>query len=75
METRIYISNKIQKKLLLSTFQDQWQPSVSIGIATYESMPGSIKEMVHKADTLMYAAKQSGKNTIRHQVLRDGKAA
>jgi diguanylate cyclase (GGDEF)-like protein len=69
------VASKIQKKLLISTLKGQWQPSLSIGIATYERMPEDIKEMIHKADTLMYAAKQDGKNTIRHQVLRDDKAA
>jgi len=69
------VASKIQKKLLISTPEGQWQPSVSIGIATYECMPESIKEMIHRADKLMYAAKQSGKNTIRHQVLRNNKTA
>ncbi|MFO7560203.1 MAG: GGDEF domain-containing protein [Desulfobacterales bacterium] len=68
------VASKIQQKLLLSTLQNQWQPSVSIGIATYECMPENIEEMIHKADMLMYAAKKNGKNTIRHQVLRDPQA-
>jgi len=68
------VASKIQNKLFSSSPAGQWRPSVSIGIATYECMPRSVKEMIHTADLLMYAAKQDGKNTIRHQVMRDDRA-
>jgi diguanylate cyclase (GGDEF)-like protein len=36
----------------------------SIGLATLTSPPRSVDELIHEADTLMYRAKQKGKNRI-----------
>ncbi|MBU0993781.1 MAG: GGDEF domain-containing protein [Proteobacteria bacterium] len=65
------VATKIQKKLFNVKLGHNWHPSVSMGVATYECLPESIHDMIKKADTLMYAAKQSGKNTINRQVMKD----
>jgi diguanylate cyclase (GGDEF)-like protein len=65
------VATKIQHKLMGVKLGDGWHPSVSIGVATYECLPESVHAMIKKADTLMYRAKQSGKNTISRQVMRD----
>jgi diguanylate cyclase (GGDEF)-like protein len=46
--------------------------SLSIGAVTFESAPGSVPEMVARADAAMYAAKRAGKGWIRIEVVRAG---
>lgn len=43
----------------------------SIGAVTFETPPASVDEMLKLADDRMYAAKDSGKDTIRHVVISD----
>ncbi len=57
---------KIQNALLHSMLKNRWDVTFSIGIATFESPPESLDELISKADTLMYDAKKNGKNMIRH---------
>jgi diguanylate cyclase (GGDEF)-like protein len=42
----------------------------SIGLASYESAPDSVEEMLAAADALLYEAKQAGKDTVRHALLQ-----
>ncbi len=39
--------------------------TVSVGIATSKNEPGSLSELLRKADVALYEAKHQGKNTIR----------
>jgi diguanylate cyclase (GGDEF)-like protein len=48
----------------------EWPVTFSIGAVTFISPPSSVDEMIRTADDLMYAAKQSGKGIIRHEVRR-----
>ena len=57
---------KIQSALLYSMQKNKWDVTFSIGIATFESPPESLDELISKADTLMYDVKKNGKNMIRH---------
>jgi diguanylate cyclase (GGDEF)-like protein len=57
---------KIQSALLYSMVKNKWDVTFSIGIATFESPPESLDELISKADTLMYDVKKNGKNMIRH---------
>lgn len=41
----------------------------SLGAATYSVPPDSVDEIVGRADKLMYDVKNSGKNSIRHEVI------
>jgi diguanylate cyclase (GGDEF)-like protein len=41
----------------------------SAGAVTYLTVPENIEEMVHAADTRMYAAKAAGKNRVIHDVV------
>jgi diguanylate cyclase (GGDEF)-like protein len=43
--------------------------SVSIGAATFLVIPDDLEAMVRSADALMYAAKRSGKNQLRLEVV------
>jgi diguanylate cyclase (GGDEF)-like protein len=44
--------------------------TLSIGAVTFEAAPGSVPEMVARADAAMYAAKRAGKGWIRIEVVR-----
>jgi predicted signal transduction protein with EAL and GGDEF domain len=41
----------------------------SIGVAAFTSPPASVDVLIQYADQRMYAAKQSGKNAVRHAVI------
>ncbi len=43
-----------------------WRITASIGVATYLTPPDAVDEIVRSADTLMYAAKNGGKNAVEH---------
>ena len=43
--------------------------TMSIGAVTMMTAPGSVEEMVQRADTVMYQAKRDGKNRIRFEVV------
>lgn len=49
--------------------------TLSIGAVTFEAVPGSVSEMVARADAAMYAAKRAGKGWIRIEVVREPAAA
>ncbi|MFH2064326.1 MAG: diguanylate cyclase [Pseudomonadota bacterium] len=63
------VAIKIIRKLLLMMKENNWETGISAGIATYETIPNHIEEMIQYADTLMYAAKKQGTNLIVHQVV------
>jgi len=42
----------------------------SLGLVTYIAAPTTVDDIIHKADTLMYTVKHSGKNKIAHEVVR-----
>ncbi len=45
-----------------------WPVTLSIGVVTFASPPSTVDETLRKADRLMYAAKNSGKDGIRCEV-------
>jgi len=61
---------KIKEELAAEANQKSLPVGFSIGVLTCEDVPRSAKEMVAIADKLMYEIKHSGKNGIKHQVLR-----
>jgi len=58
---------KVQKRLAEAT--RQWPVSYSIGVITFDAVPGSAEEMLSRADALMYSVKQSGKGRSEFQRL------
>jgi hypothetical protein len=46
-----------------------WPVTFSIGVVTFMRPPINVNEAIRIADTLMYSAKNSGKNTIKFEVL------
>ena len=63
------VVKRIHRFLLDLAQKNEWPVTFSFGVATFLRPPESVEEMVKKADTLMYAAKNSGGNTIRHEVV------
>jgi diguanylate cyclase (GGDEF)-like protein len=58
------------RESLRGTMQrEQWPVTFSIGVATFTSPPASVDVLIDRADQLMYAAKQSGKDAVRHAVV------
>jgi diguanylate cyclase (GGDEF)-like protein len=62
------VSRKLQERLLSVVQQDGWPVTFSIGAITFISPPPTVDEMLRLADRLMYSAKKSGKNQIRHEI-------
>ncbi|MGO9567745.1 MAG: GGDEF domain-containing protein [Desulfomonilaceae bacterium] len=46
-----------------------WPVTFSIGVVTFMSPPIDVNEAIRIADSLMYSAKNSGKNTIKFEIL------
>ncbi len=54
---------------LIDAMQTKESPvTFSIGIVTFQELPPDIDEIIKQADSVMYAAKQDGKNLIRQKV-------
>jgi diguanylate cyclase (GGDEF)-like protein len=58
---------KVQRRLRDAVQGREWSGTFSIGVVTFESVPGSAEEMLEKADALMYSVKQSGKDRSEFQ--------
>ena len=63
------VVKRIHRFLLDLAQRNEWPVTFSFGVATFLRPPESVEEMVKKADALMYAAKNSGGNTVRHEVV------
>lgn len=49
--------------------RNEWPVTVSVGAVTYVRAPSTVAEAIHGADSLMYRAKQGGKNSIHIEVV------
>lgn len=63
------VAKKLQTQILALMHKEQWPVGVSIGAATFVSVPDSVDQMIAISDRLMYAAKQDRKSTIVHKVI------
>jgi len=62
------VIRKIQNDLLRAMRKGDWPITFSIGVVTYIKSPDSVDDVIGSADRLMYAAKSSGKNMIKHEI-------
>jgi diguanylate cyclase (GGDEF)-like protein len=62
------IMQKVQKINLDIMQRHGWPVTLSIGVVTFTSPPSTVDEALRISDQLMYTAKESGKNSIRHEV-------
>jgi len=69
-ETAVSAMRHIQETLQTAAAKGGRKVTFSVGLATFQEPSESIAESVAQADSLMYAAKQAGKNTIVHRVIQ-----
>ena len=62
------ILRKVRKINLDIMRRHGWPVTLSIGVVTFARPPSTVDETLRKADRLMYAAKNSGKNSIRYEI-------
>ncbi len=62
------ILRKVRKINLDIMRRHGWPVTLSIGVVTFARPPSTVDETLRKADQLMYAAKNSGKNSIRYEI-------
>lgn len=60
---------RIRQELLSCVAKQQYPVGFSIGVITFECPSTTVDDMVSVADSVMYQAKESGKNQIVYQVL------
>jgi diguanylate cyclase (GGDEF)-like protein len=66
---------RIRDSLSHDVEEHGWPVTFSIGVVTFMRPPINVNEAIRIADSLMYSAKNSGKNTIKFEVLgEDGKS-
>jgi len=67
-ESAQVVLSRLRTKLLEAMKNSQWPATFSFGAATFVTPPDSIEDVVKKAGTLMYSAKNSGPNMIDQEV-------
>jgi diguanylate cyclase (GGDEF)-like protein len=55
---------RLQQELLKETVESNLPVTFSLGVLTCLAVPPSSRDMIHRADQLMYGAKRQGKNSI-----------
>ena len=68
-EDAIPAMRNIQETLRVAAARGGWPVTFSVGLATFRKAPESVAESLAQADSLMYAAKNAGKNTIVHRII------
>ncbi|MBU1691474.1 MAG: diguanylate cyclase [Gammaproteobacteria bacterium] len=59
---------ELRARLIEAMERHSWPVTFSIGVATFNTTPDSLDQLIKTADALMYTVKQDGKNAIRHEV-------
>jgi diguanylate cyclase (GGDEF)-like protein len=72
-ESAVRFFNKLHHGLSIMTVHGDVRVTFSIGVVTFLRPPDSVDEMIKAVDQIMYSAKESGKDTVKHQVI-DGAA-
>lgn len=62
------IIQKVQRINLDILRRHGWPVTLSIGVATFTSVPATVDETLRVSDQLMYTAKNNGKNSIQYEV-------
>jgi diguanylate cyclase (GGDEF)-like protein len=72
MADALPVARRLREGFSRATGGSETRLTCSVGLASFESAPDSVEEIVAAADTLLYEAKQAGKDTVRHALLRAG---
>ena len=62
------VIRRVRRQLLEASRREGLPVTFSIGVVTWYAPPATVDEVLRAADSLMYAAKRLGKNTVRHTV-------
>jgi diguanylate cyclase (GGDEF)-like protein len=65
------VARKLKEKLQGLKQNYKWPVTFSIGVATFESPPGSVDQLIDAADSQMYFAKNKGKNRIHYKIFAE----
>lgn len=63
------VVRRLQQYLLDASEKNEWPVSFSFGVATFSRPPENVEEMLRKAGSLVSAAKENGKNSVKHEVV------
>jgi diguanylate cyclase (GGDEF)-like protein len=63
------VITKVRQQLNSVMEKNRYAMTFSVGIVTFRSSPDTVKDMLQKADRLMYSVKQTTKNRIEHEVV------
>ncbi|MCU0821996.1 MAG: GGDEF domain-containing protein [Spirochaetes bacterium] len=69
-EAAYFVANKLRNLLLEEMRKKGWPVTFSMGLATFQTPPETLEELVEKGDIIMYTAKKNGKNMIKHIILK-----
>ena len=61
--------SKLHRNLSRGFNERGWSVTPSMGVVTFYEIPGTVNDILHKADQLMYTAKKAGKNQIMKEVV------
>lgn len=67
-EAAFAYATSLRQRLLEAMRLHGWPATFSIGVAAFRTLPDDFCHLVSRADALMYAVKQSGKDGIRAEV-------
>lgn len=68
-ESAHIVLSKLQEQILDVLERNRWPATLSIGAVTYNKPPDTVDDMLKKADSLMYSAKNGGKNKMLYEVV------
>lgn len=69
------VIRKVRQHLADSMAENGWPVTFSIGAVTFTVPPDSVDAMIRQADDLMYVAKRSGKDMVKHIEIGSAPAA
>ncbi|MDP3790827.1 MAG: GGDEF domain-containing protein [Candidatus Omnitrophota bacterium] len=63
------VLSRIRNVLLNTMEKNEWPVTFTFGTVTFLKAPSSVEEMMKKVGSVMYSGKDSGMNTIEHEVV------
>jgi diguanylate cyclase (GGDEF)-like protein len=62
-------AKRVQSRFREEMQRHGWPVTISLGVATFNSPPQTVDEVVKAADDLMYVVKRREKNSVKHSVV------
>lgn len=60
---------RLRRELAAAMRRSGWPVTLSVGLSTFGPPPPDVETLLREADGLLYEAKRSGKDKVRHRVL------